>query len=37
MDTLERLQQPLPELVNRDGETLVFCETRFPFLAEVEH
>ncbi len=34
MDTLQRLQQPLPELVNRDGETLVFCETRFSFLAE---
>jgi len=34
MHTLERLQQPLPELVNRDGEALVFCETRFPFLAE---
>ncbi|MGB5473550.1 MAG: hypothetical protein WBQ78_08735 [Gammaproteobacteria bacterium] len=34
MDTPERLQQPLPELVNRDGEALVFCETRFPFLAE---
>jgi len=34
MDTLQRLQQPLPELVTRDGETLVFCETRFPFLAD---
>lgn len=34
MDNLQRLQQPLPELVNRDGETLVFCETRFPFLSE---
>jgi hypothetical protein len=34
MDTLQRLQQPLPELVNRDGEALVFCEIRFPFLAE---
>jgi hypothetical protein len=34
IDTLERLQQPLPELVNRDGEALAFCETRFPFLAE---
>ena len=34
MDTLERLQQLLPELVNRDGEALVFCETRFPFRAE---
>jgi hypothetical protein len=34
MDTLQRLQQPLPELVNRDGEALVFTETRFPFLAD---
>lgn len=34
MNTLQRLQQPLPELVNRDGEALVFCETRFQFLAE---
>lgn len=34
MDTLQRLQQPLPELVNRDSEALVFCETHFPFLAE---
>ncbi len=34
LDTLERLHRPLPELVNRDGEALVFCETRFPFLAE---
>jgi uncharacterized protein (DUF2384 family) len=32
--TLERLQKPLPELVNRNGETLLFSETRFPFLAE---
>ncbi|MGH8501627.1 MAG: hypothetical protein ACREVE_03990 [Gammaproteobacteria bacterium] len=31
--TLERLRAPLPELVNRDGDTLVFTETRFP-LAE---
>ena len=34
MDILQRLQQPLPELVNRDGEALVFTETRFPFLAD---
>jgi hypothetical protein len=34
MDTLQRLRQPLPELVNRDGEALVFTETRFPFLAD---
>jgi hypothetical protein len=32
--TLERLHAPLPELVNRDGEALVFTETRFPFLAD---
>lgn len=32
--TLEHLHAPLPEMVNRDGEALVFTETRFPFLAE---
>ena len=32
--TLERLHEPLPEMVNRYGEALVFSETRFPFLAE---
>jgi len=32
--TTERLHEPLPEMVNRDGEALVFTETRFPFLAE---
>ncbi|HEC12568.1 MAG TPA: hypothetical protein ENI80_04870 [Acidiferrobacteraceae bacterium] len=32
--TLERLHAPLPEMVNRDGEALMFTETRFPFLAE---
>ena len=32
--TLEQLQAPLPEMVNRDGEALVFSETHFPFLAE---
>jgi hypothetical protein len=32
--TLERLHAPLPELTNRDGEALMFTETRFPFLAE---
>jgi len=32
--TLEGLHAPLPETVNRDGESLVFTETRFPFLAE---
>lgn len=30
LDTLDKLQAPLPELVNRDGEKLVFTETRFP-------
>ena len=34
MHTLERLHQPLPEMSNRDGDALVFTETRFPFLAE---
>ena len=34
MHTLDRINQPLPEIVNRDGEALVFTETRFPFLAE---
>lgn len=32
--TLKRSHEPLPELVNRDGESLVFTETRFPFLAD---
>ena len=32
--TLERLHEPLPELVNRNGEALLFTETRFPFLAD---
>ncbi len=34
LHTLDRLHEPMPEMVNRDGETLVFTETRFPFLAE---
>ena len=34
MDTLQHLQQPPPDLINRDGEALVFCETRFPFLPD---
>jgi hypothetical protein len=34
MHTLKSLQQLLPELVNRDGEALTFCDTRFPFLPE---
>jgi hypothetical protein len=29
--TLEKLHAPLPNLVNRDGEALVFTESRFPF------
>ena len=32
--TLKHLREPLPEMVNRDGEALVFTETRFPFPAE---
>ena len=32
--TLERMHEPLPEMVNRDGDTLMFTETRFPFLSE---
>jgi len=32
--TLEHLHKPLQERVNRDGEAVVFTETRFPFLAE---
>ena len=31
---LEQIQAPLPEIVNRDGASLVFCETRFSFLTE---
>lgn len=31
---LEQMQAPLPEIVNRNGASLVFCETRFPFLTE---
>ena len=34
MHTLEHLHAPLPEMINRDGDALVFTETRFPFLAE---
>lgn len=34
MHTLECLHAPLPEMVNRDGDALIFTETRFPFLAE---
>lgn len=31
MHTLERLHAPLPEMVNRDGEALMFTESRFRF------
>jgi hypothetical protein len=34
VNVLEQMQAPLPEIVNRDGASLVFCETRFPFLTE---
>lgn len=29
-DTLARLRAPPPRLINRDGEEVLFCETRFP-------
>ncbi|HUV21543.1 MAG TPA: hypothetical protein VMZ32_07145 [Gammaproteobacteria bacterium] len=32
--TLKQLNEPLPEMINRDGDALVFTETRFPILAE---
>ncbi|MCI0505099.1 MAG: hypothetical protein L0Z73_03215 [Gammaproteobacteria bacterium] len=31
---INKLRAPLPEIVNRDGEAVVFTETRFAFLAE---
>jgi len=31
---LEQMQAPLPKIVNRDGASLVFSETRFPILPE---
>jgi hypothetical protein len=34
LHTLESLHEPPPEMVNRDGEALIFTETRFPFLVE---
>lgn len=34
MYTLGQLRTPLPEMVNRDGEALLFTETHFPFQAE---
>ena len=35
--TLKHLYETPPEMFNRDGEALVFTETRFPFLAEQLH
>ena len=32
--TLKHLYEPPPEMSNRDGDALVFTETRFPFLTE---
>ena len=32
--TLEQHHAPSPEITNRDGDALMFTETRFPFLAE---
>ncbi len=32
--TLEQHRAPSPEITNRDGDALMFTETRFPFLAE---
>jgi len=32
--TLEQLKAPLPELVNRDGDSLLFSETHFPIRDE---
>lgn len=34
MHTLTQLRAPMPVMVNRDGEELLFSETRFPFLAD---
>jgi hypothetical protein len=34
LHTLEKLDAPMPEITNRDGETLEFANTRFPFLDE---
>jgi hypothetical protein len=34
MHTLKSLHAPMPEMTNRDGETIVFTETRFPLLAK---
>lgn len=34
MHTLERLQAPLPELYNQDGDPITFIETHFPLSGE---
>ena len=34
IDTIMRLQAPLPELRNSDGEAIVFCEVRFPIAGD---
>lgn len=35
MDLMDHLDAPLPELSNTDGDTLLFTETRYPFLDEL--
>ena len=40
IDSLERVQAPLPELRNTDDEPLILCEVRFPITgdeAEISH
>lgn len=34
IDTIMRLQAPLPELRNSDNEAIVFCEVRFPIAGD---
>ena len=34
VDAIMRLQAPLPELRNSDGEAIVFCEVRFPIAGD---
>lgn len=34
MHIMESLHAPMPEMTNRDGEAIVFTETRFPLLAK---
>lgn len=36
-DVIGKLEAPLPELVNRDGESFVFAETRFKFAKKHRH